>query len=493
MSDSDKVLSQVLRDSIARLDGSRPALIGADWSLTYSDLANLIDRYAGGFRAWVKVPGTLIGIRTAKRAKAIAAFLGAMQCGLCPAFLDPRLAVGSFTALLAAVGIKHLVIDEESAISPAALRKLGLEVRRLDDLLASTGYQSEELHPDDAAMMLFTSGSTGLPKGILLSHSNLLCNAEGIVDRTDIESDDRLLHVMPHYHTNGINNQLIAPLLAGAAIVLVEKFRSEALVSQIHGFTVTYMTGVPTMYSRILASSPVPQRQSSLRFLRCGSAPISTALHERVEEAFGVPLSVSYGLSEATCTSTMNPPFSRRVGTVGPALRNQTVKLLAPGSEREVPPGEEGEVCIAGAALMKGYVEAGVRRTLTAPLLRTGDLGSFDSDGYLCISGRIKDIIVRAGENLSPRMIEHVLALHPAVQACAVVGMEDGDLGEVPIAFVVSRKGRRITEQTLSDHVRDRLSHAYVPAQYMFLDDVPENAVGKTDHQVLRKWARAAR
>ena len=494
MSVPGPALSHRLSEAISRhAAAGRTALIGSDWSLTYAELGDLVDRFAAGFRAWTNVRGALIGIRAPKRPETVAAFFGAMQSGACPCFLEPRLPLDAVAERLAAVGTRHLVLGGEEAVPCAQLQRDGVEIRGLDALIGDTGYRCPDLRADDRAMALFTSGSTGRPKGILLSHANLTCNAQGVIDRTGITPEDRLLHVMPLFHTNGINNQLIAPLVAGASIVLVEKFRAEAVVALVRRFAATYATGVPTMFSRIVASTPGPHPPESLRFLRCGSAPLTTALHEEIEEAFGVPLSVSYGLSEATCTSTMNPPFDRRIGTVGPALENQTVSLLEPGFERVTPRGAEGEVCIAGGAVMRGYVEDGIERKFAEPWLRTGDLGTLDPDGYLAITGRIKDIIVRGGENLSPGTIERALGSHPAVQACSVVGADDRELGEVPIAFVVRQDGLRVTEMDLRDHVLRRLSHIYVPAGFMFLDAIPENAVGKADYRTLKEMALTVR
>ena len=494
MSVPGPALSPLLNDAISRhAAAGRTALIGSDWSLTYAQLGDLVDRFAAGLRAWTNVRGALIGIRAPKRPETVAAFFGAMQSGACPCIIEPRLPVDAVAERLEAAGARHLVLGGGEAMPVEPLARSGVEVRRLDALLGATGYRCPDLRAEDRAMALFTSGSTGRPKGILLSHANLSCNARGVIERTGITPEDRLLHVMPHFHTNGINNQLIAPLIAGASIVLVEKFRAEAVVDLVRRFAVTYATGVPTMFARILARTPGPYPTESLRFLRCGSAPLTTALHEEIEERFGVPLSVSYGLSEATCTSTMNPPFDRRIGTVGPALQDQTVGLFKPGSDRATPRGSEGEVCIAGGAVMRGYIEDGIERTFAETWLRTGDLGTLDSDGYLAITGRIKDIIVRGGENLSPGTIERALQSHPAVQACSVVGAADHDLGEVPIAFVVRHAGLRVTEGDLREHVLSRLAHAYVPAGFLFLDEIPENSVGKADHRALKEMALSMR
>jgi len=296
---------------------------------------------------------------------------------------------------------------------------------------------------------------------------------------------DRLLHVMPLHHTNGINNQLIVPFLAGATVILVDRFKAEDVAAQVSQHRATYMTGVPTMYSRMLAHLGDRSGLGTLRFLRCGSAPITVALHEQIEAAFGVPLVVSYGSSEATCTSTMNPPTARRVGTIGTVLAGQQVKLFHAGSLDEVAPGSDGEICIAGPCVMKGYVGADAEQPVKDGWLRTGDLGRFDADGYLRITGRIKDVIIRGGENISPQMIEGVLASHPAVRACCVVGAPHADLGEVPVAFVVLRDGMTADAAQLQSLVGERLARMYIPAEIRFMDALPENSVGKVDRKKL--------
>ena len=204
-----------------------------------------------------------------------------------------------------------------------------------------------------------------------------------------------------------------------------------------------------------------------------------------------MPLVVSYGLSEATCTSTMNPVGARRIGTVGTALPNQRVRIFTPGSDDRAAPGAEGEIRIAGPCLMRGYAGEGSESPIRDEWLRTGDLGRFDGDGYLSVTGRLKDLIVRGGENLSPRAIEDTLAGHPAVAACCVVGGPHPDLGEVPVAFVVRRdRAKRWTPRNWRALVRRRLSRIHVPAAVRFLESLPVNAVGKVDRKALRRsWS----
>ena len=495
-------LSHLLRERIgrhARL--GRTALLGPTGSTSYAELGARIDGYASAFRPVAR--GDLVGVPAARSADSVARFFGVMQAGGCPCFVEPGLTAAALLSRAHAVGLRRIVLDEESEALARDLEHGGVQVRLAADLLrevrksARTSVVRESVGPADLAMMQFTSGSTGLPKGALLTHGNLLRHAAGIIERTRLTAADRLLHVMPLHHTNGVNNQLIAPFLAGATVVLAERFRPQDVEDLVAGYGVTYLTGVPTVYSRMLPHLRDQARLRSLRFLRCGSAPIPVRLHEEVEAAFGVPLVVSYGLSEATCTSTMNPVDARRVGTVGTVLRGQRVRVFAPGTETEMPVGAEGEIRIAGPCLMRGYAGKDSRNgeepesPIQDEWLRTGDLGCFDGDGYLSVTGRLKDLILRGGENLSPRAIEDVLQRHPGVAACCVVGAPHPDLGEAPVAFVVRSGAEPVDATELTALVGGELSGVHTPTAVRFLESLPVNAVGKVDRTALR--ARSTR
>ena len=491
MAASAKSLSHLLRESIAvHAAAGRTALVGAFGEVSYARLGELVDGFAAATRAWGVARGELVGICAGRTPETVALFFGLMQGGACPCVMEPRLSPENVLLRMRAVGMKRMVVDRDNAALGEAVAAAGLKAGVAEmkpGRGGAAGAHAPALTPADRAMMQFTSGSTGQPTGVLLTHGNLLCNAEGVIGHTGLTPADRLLHVMPLHHTNGINNQLVAPFIAGASVVLVGKFRAEEIEGLIARHAATYMTGVPTMYARVIPHLRERSRLASLRFLRCGSAPITVALHEQIEAAFGVPLVVSYGLSEATCTSTMNPPRARRIGTVGTVLPGQTVRLLKPGSREAVAEGAEGEICITGASLMAGYIGAGAEQPIRDGWLRSGDLGRFDADGYLAITGRIKDVIIRGGENLSPQQIEGIIGQHPAVKACCVVGGPHADLGEVPVAFVVRREGQEAGEEELKALVGKRLSRIYVPAEVRFVDALPENSVGKVDRKALRQ------
>lgn len=480
-------INHLLQDAISRHAArGLVAIIEPGRSISYAELGNLIDAYAAGFHAWGISRGTKVGIVAPKTTDAVAAYFGAMQAGACCCFIEPQLAPEALVDQMDCVGMHHLVVGEGLGDYSALPILSTKSVRELGTLRGNGRFSDESLSLDDDAMLLFTSGSTGKPKGVLLRHGSLACNAVGVLKHTCIDERDRLLHVMPHFHTNGVNNQLIVPFLAGATVILIERFRAEEAVAQLRDYEITYMTGVPTMYARMLPFVDEAQHFPRLRFLRCGSAPITPTLHQQIEAAFGVPLVVSYGLSEATCTTTMNPPERHKIGTIGTVLEGQQLRLFQPMTNVEVASGAEGEIRISGPTLMAGYIGADVEQPIVDGWLRTGDLGRFDEDGYVSITGRIKDVIIRGGENISPALIEKQLAAHPAIRECCVIGAPHADLGEVPVAFVVLHLDASLNEAELKDFVKKSLARIYVPSEFLQLEKLPTNGVGKVDRKALR-------
>jgi acyl-CoA synthetase (AMP-forming)/AMP-acid ligase II len=469
---------------------NRVAIAAAAARLTYRELGDAVSRIAGALQSAGLRRGDRVALLAERGLPFVAALFGVMAAGgaVCP--LEARLPASDLATRMASAGIGWLLADGAQAEKAQAIGASHLV--RLEDALAFSRGARLDLQHDDDALMLFTSGSTGTPKAILLTHGNLLANAEGVAERTVVTPADRLLHAMPLFHTNGINNQLIVPFLRGASVAMIDRFSPSNFFADVARWRPTVITGVPTMYSRLLAH-PVPEGvMNGVRFARCGAAPLSAQLHRQIEAHMRISLVQSYGLSEATCTSTMNPPDDYRIGTVGPALAGQRVVVCRPGSLDVLPAGAEGEICIGGPAVMKGYVPQppqGDGPGLANGWLRSGDLGRMDADGYLAITGRLKDIIIRGGENLSPGAIESAIGSRSDVKACAVVGLPDADLGEVPVAFVVAREGCELDDHALRDTVEERLSKIYVPVHLFHVAALPENAIGKVDKKALKALA----
>lgn len=482
------LIAATARDPALR---NRTALQAAGETITYGELQARIERVAGMLLARGLRRGERVGLICGRTADAAAGLLGIMAAGGAACVLDPRLRPEEISARLGSTGIGRVLADaghDGLAAAPGTLVKLE-EARH-----AAPRTITDLTHGDDA-LLVATTGSTGASKAVLLTHGNLLSNAWGVAERTGVTPGDRVLHLLPLHHTNGVNNLLIVPFACGASVLMMEHFRADTFFDEIAALRPTYITGVATHYSRLLSHTPPPGALSSLRFARSGAAPLSAQLHREVERHLGLPLIHSYGLSEATCTVTMNPPAARKIGTVGTALAGQRVAVFMPEGETPVPHGTEGEICIAGPSLMKGYVPAVTAQdgpTIRNGWLRTGDLGRLDEEGYLTVTGRLKEIIIRGGENLSPGRIEEVILRDPAVHSCCVVGMPDPDLGEVPVAFVVARDGFTAQEKTLRDRVAQELPRACVPARVMVLNALPEIGVGKIDRKLLKQLAAKA-
>jgi len=467
----------------------RPALIDArgETTLSYGQLHDAVAAMAGRLRQAGVAPRQRVAIAMERTLAGVTAILGAMAAGACPCPLEPRLTRDEILARLATAGIGIVLADRANRAAYAGMP--GIRLLDADALEPAAPFWNPDIAADDPGLLLFTSGSTGRPKGVLQSHRGLLNNARGIIPATGLTEADKLLHVMPLYHTNGLNNQLFSPLLAGACIVLGDRFRAQDMPALMDLHRPTLITGVPTMYSRMLDHPCTPASLAALRFARCGSAPITRELHARIEAMLGCPLIVSYGLSEATCTSTINPPGQRRIGSIGLPLPGQRVFLRDPEGREIASADMDGEICIAGDSLMLGYVGAAADGVLErAPaVLRTGDLGRRDADGYFYITGRLKDVIIRGGENISPMLIEQALCASPAVHSCCVVGRPDADLGEVPVAFVVPAPGARAGAADLKALVADRLSRIHQLEDVIFVQALPENSVGKVDRKALAR------
>jgi len=471
------------------------ALCDEKQQLSYGDLHKAVGKLSGQLRAAGVGEGDRVALAMERSARLALSILAVMVCGGCPLPLEPQLGPEETARRFHVARIDWTLLDsahqddESFGLFPSQRRIL------IDSLPEASSYWSSDLPLRADGFLLFTSGSSGKPKGVLQNHEGMLTNARGVIGHTGLSAADRLLLVMPLYHTNGVNNQLLAPLLAGSTVIVADRFRADEMPALMARHHPTIFTGVPTMYSRMLEYEFSAESLAQLRMLRCGSAPIMEELHRQIEAKFGIPLIVSYGLSEATCTSTINPPGHRKIGSVGTPLQGQTVFLQTPNGERITTSGGDGEICITGPILMTGYLDESTRGEAlpVGEVLHSGDVGRFDEDGYLFITGRIKDIIIRGGENLSPNLIEEALTAVPGVASCCVVGRPHPDLGEVPVAFIVCHspaEGRIVNPDLLGAAVLQKLSRAHQPVEYFFVDTLPENSVGKVDRKKLSARAK---
>ena len=345
---------------------------------------------------------------------------------------------------------------------------------------AACGYAE----PDDVGLLLHTSGTTARPKIVPLSHRNLAASAANIARSLALTPEDRCLNIMPLFHIHGLTAALLASLTAGASIWCSPGFNALAFFAWMRETDPTWYTAVPTMHQAILSRARRHQeeiRRSRLRLVRSSSASLPPQVMQTLEETFGVPAVEAYGMTEAAHQIACNPlpPRTRKPGSVGLPAGPEVAVLNDAG--RPLPPGAIGEVAIRGPNVATGYQDdpAATATAFREGWFHTGDQGRIDDDGYLWLTGRLKEIINRGGEKFSPREVDEVLIDHPAVAQAVTFAVPHKKLGEEVAAAVVLRAGATLTAHDLREFADHRLSHFKVPRKVFFLDEIPKGPTGK--------------
>ncbi|MFY0617677.1 malonate--CoA ligase [Shimia sp.] len=353
-------------------------------------------------------------------------------------------------------------------------------------------FKAVDRGPEDLAALLYTSGTTGRSKGAMLSHKNLLSNAVALTELWDITSNDRLVHALPIFHTHGLFVAMNTALLAGAEVRLCTAFDINVILGEITQSTL--MMGVPTFYTRLLDDARFTKELvESMRLFVSGSAPLLAETHRAFEARTGHRILERYGMTE-TNMITSNPLKGARVaGTVGYPLPGTEVKITDPDTGEAQPSGEIGMIEVRGDNVFQGYWNMPEK---TAEELRangfflTGDLGVQDEDGRISIVGRSKDLIISGGYNIYPKEVEDVLNDIPGVLESAVFGVPHADFGESVIAAIVAEKNSSLTVETLKETVQVQLARFKHPREYLFLEALPRNTMGKVQKTELRKGYR---
>jgi len=349
--------------------------------------------------------------------------------------------------------------------------------------------------PQDTAYIFYTSGTTGNPKGVLLSHRNVLADVDGITQALRLDENMCILVFLPLFHVNAMLTCMFG-LGKGHQMVLRRAFSAGEFWEIVEQYKVNFFSAVPAVY-QILLSDPSRQKYdlSSLQFGVCGAAPLTAETFHRFQDTFKIPIVEGYGLTEATCVSTINPRDGvRKVGSIGLPLPGQTIKIVDEDG-RELPPHEPGEIVIGGDVVMKGYYNRPeeTAETVRDGFLHTGDVGYQDDDGYIFIVDRIKDMIIRGGENIYPKEIDNLLAEHPKIAEAATVGVPDPTMGEEVKVYVIPSDDA-LTEEEVIEYCREHLAKFKVPKYVEILDeDFPRSPIGKVLKKELRQWGLTPR
>jgi long-chain acyl-CoA synthetase len=464
-----------------------PAIADDAIALDNAAFADRVARAAALLARFGVGAGDVVAVVLPNRLELIIALFAAWRLGAAATPVNPA---------LTAAEMQYQVDDAGAKVVIGEGLELDATVVAVDALAEEPSLHAApvDVRPDALALLIYTSGTTGKPKGVMLDHANLATMSEMTRAGLGVTAADHSLLILPLFHVNGIVVGTLTPLLAGGRVTVAGRFSPKTFFGLVERIRPTYFSAVPAIYA-MLTSMPEPETAdtSSLRLVVCGAAPMPAELIARVEGKLGVVLVEGYGLSEGSCASTLNPYDGvRKPGTVGLPLAGQDVRVVD-GTGKPVPQGERGEVVIRGGNVMRGYLNRpeDTAKTIVDGWLHTGDVGVFDADGYLRIVDRIKDMIIRGGENIYPKEIETALYGHAGVLEAAVVGCPDDVLGEVVVAYVALRPGAAVTVEELHELCADRLAKYKRPVAIEMLDALPKNAVGKIDKPALRRLATA--
>ncbi|WP_077623108.1 fatty acid--CoA ligase family protein [Sediminibacillus massiliensis] len=505
-----------LSDQLSRIADRHPekaAYLFNGEETSYAELDVMVTRFAGQLQDMGYQKGDHIALIAGNSPFFIIGLYGALRAGLTVIPINPIYTPDEMTYILQNGDIKGILTMDILLEKMAAMADDLEDVQ--DYIVADTGagidwgqsllapkmktftnmlgenrnqFSRPELKEPDVAVILYTSGTTGKPKGAMLTHRNLYSNAKDTADYLTINEQDRVIAALPMFHVFCLTVALNAPLMNGGTILIVPNFSPQAVFTLAREQQATVFAGVPTMYNYLLRTPDVsPADFSSIRLCISGGASMPVALLKNFEEKFQVRISEGYGLSEASPVTCFNPlDRERKPGSIGTNIRNVVNKVVDELGE-ELPVGEVGELVVKGPNVMAGYYKQPeeTEAALKDGWLYTGDMARMDDEGYFYIVDRKKDMILVGGYNVYPREVEEVLYEHPEVSEVAVVGRPDPYSGETVSAFVVTNNPA-VTEAELVDYCKEHLAKYKLPTRIEFLEELPKNTTGK----ILRKQLR---
>lgn len=447
-------------------------------------------------------PGSRVALALPRTRALPALHIAALACGATIVPINTSLSTREREEVLAAAA-PDVLIDEPAVA--AATPDIGAAKEAIDaatsNIVVSNASRDSlsaaQRSLDDPALLIFTSGTTGRPKSVPLTHGNLAADLDALNAMWRRSAKDRLLHVLPAHHLHGLGLALYGSLLVGGEIVLAPGFDARLVLDAVRTHAANVLMGVPTMYARLVAAARPGDDLAGVRLALCGSAPLGLRQWEAFRARFGIALVERYGLTE-TGIITSNPVDAPVGGSVGVPIPGATVVVHTGDGYYGPTPGRaspRGEVCIAGPTVMPGYgndPEANAKSFVDG-YFRSGDLGHFDERGYLWIDGRLKDLIIVGGSNVVPAEIERALDGVAEIAECAAVGLPDPDLGEIVAVFVVpsdSALGHECIETAVMDAAAASLARYKRPRRVIVVAELPRNTMGKIDRAQLRASIR---
>lgn len=470
--------------SVALIEGAR--------RVTYAELADLALRTVGGLRAQGVSPGAHVIVAGPTCIDAVVAYVGVQAAGAIAVMVDHRNTTPEFEARFAVVDPRLVIVGGTGTVElPDGIRVFRAAGDPADDRpkLDEAGSEATPNALSDSAAVLFTSGVSGAPRALHLTHQNLLAGQRGQADMegSGLNGDTIGLVALPLAHIFGLNSVLGALLRVGATAVLMERFDAVAAAALVSEHRVNAISAVPQMWHSFMSADIPDDSFANVIRATASAAPLPESTVTRMAERFGVRLAGGYGLTETSGTISLDDPRAPRTGTVGRPLGDTEVRLV--DTDGEAPEeGDSGEIWLRGASVCSHYRSAeGIEPAVDLDgWHHTGDVGVFDSVGRLSIVDRIKDVVIVGGFNVSPSEVETVLLMHPGVENAGVIGEPDEHSGERIVAFVRPSTEGSATVQELTDHCRRRLARYKVPTRFEVRDYLPLTESGKVVRRLLR-------
>lgn len=503
------LVQQVRQKSLQQPE--KKAFIFNNQPTTYREFEAQVSRLAFSLNQMGVQKGEHVAVILNNSPHFIIAYYALMRIGATTIPINPIYTMDEMSYIIDNGDVKWVVAGEESLERVYELKSAFNEVKGFivcdEDKVALEISSSEKMYlfshllnhefgmepvpvkDDDVAIILYTSGTTGYPKGAMLTHGNLYANARDVGEFFLFTDEDRVLATLPFYHVFALTVVLNVPLSKGASVIIVPRFSPKDIFELAERFKATVFAGVPTMYSFLYQfTEGDPKSFSHLRLAISGGAPLPITVLENFEERFKIPIFEGYGLSEASPVTCFNPPTrTRKPGSIGTSITNVENKVVDEQGNK-VPTGEVGELICRGPNVMKGYYKSPevTKATIRDGWLYTGDLAKQDEEGYFYIVDRKKDLIITGGLNVYPREVEEVLYKYPKVLEVAVIGFPNEDYGEEVHAFIVLKEHPCLNEE-LVDFCEKYLAKYKIPKVYHFIDSLPKNSTGKVLKRMLNE------
>jgi long-chain acyl-CoA synthetase len=496
-------VSNIIEQYVAE-NPEKTAIIFGDRRISYGELDRLINRVAGGLRAMGYMQGDVVSLFLPSLPELIISYLGTVRAGITVNVVNAMLKEQEVAYILKDCATKGLIVDQNRLPAVEAIRA---NIETLSDIIVlgdsgsndhplfksllesgSDAFEPADLKDDDLCHLMYTSGTTGWPKGVMATHLNVWHNATNF-GKVHFDPADTIMVATPIFHCWGLVNGTFGMLSRGGTIITVERFYPTETIDEIEKFKPTIFQGVPPMFNLLLRYPDLDSRDiSSVVFCLSAATKMPENLIRQVEERLNWRYAEAWGLTEVSCVGTTAPYTQTRIGSCGKGMDDAEIKVMDENG-RTLPTGEQGELCIRGTCVTHGYLNKpdATKAAFDAEgWFHSGDVAYIDSDGFAFIVDRKKDMINVGGEKVFPSEVEDMLLMHPKIKDLVIVGIPDDLKGEAPKAFIQLKEDESATDAEIREYCKTQMAPYKVPVAVEFIEEVPRAASGKALRRVLR-------